>query len=180
MQQETNLRERHGPPACDLCDTGTRTLITILVVLRMGAHGGIAFLLGRVIIFLTPMDPVVAYLVTYQRSAGPADEKAAGQKLEPAWTRAPEMSRRPADVPHVGTVGWWRTGMPGAGAAVGRSPTGLPGEIDVIRFVVRPMQPLSPLSPSRRRSWRRGSGRRCAVGPGRIRPSRPNPTRRET
>ena len=65
MQQETNLKERHDPRHCDLCDTGTRTLITVLVVLLIGAYIGIAFLLGKVIIFLTPMDPVVAYVVTY-------------------------------------------------------------------------------------------------------------------
>ena len=35
-------------------------------------------------------------------------------------------------------------------------------------------------SPSRPRSLRQGSGRRCASGPGRIRPSCPNPTRSET
>ena len=65
MQQETNLKEGRDLRHCDLCDTGTRTLITVLVVLLIGAYSGIAFLLGRAIIFLTPMDPVAAYLVTH-------------------------------------------------------------------------------------------------------------------
>ena len=64
MQQETDLKERHDPRRCDLCDTGTRTLITVLVVLLIGVRVGIVFLPGRAIIRITPMNPVAAHLVT--------------------------------------------------------------------------------------------------------------------
>ena len=64
MQQETNLKEGRDPRRCDLCDTGTRTLMTILVVLLTGVRVGIVFLPGRAIIRITPMDPVAAHLVT--------------------------------------------------------------------------------------------------------------------
>ena len=58
------MRERHDPRHCDLCDTGPRTLMTILVILLTGVHVGIVFLPGRAIIRITPMDPVAAHLVT--------------------------------------------------------------------------------------------------------------------
>ena len=58
------MRERHDPRHCDLYDTGPRTLMTMLVVLRIGVCVSIVFLPGRAIILITPMDPVAAHLVT--------------------------------------------------------------------------------------------------------------------
>ena len=58
------MRERHDPRRCDLYDTGTRTLTTILVILLTGVHIGIVFLLGQAVILITPMDPVAAHLGT--------------------------------------------------------------------------------------------------------------------
>ena len=58
------MRERHDSRRCDLDDTGPRTLMTMLVVLRTGVCVSIVFLPGRAVSLITPMDPVAAHLAT--------------------------------------------------------------------------------------------------------------------
>ena len=54
------------------------------------------------------------------------------------------------------------------------------GQEEVVAWAFDMGPPITSSSPSRRRSWPRGSGRPCASGPRPDGPSRPDPTRWET
>ena len=63
------MRHRHDPRTCETCRDGDTALfqgcMILLTFLAIAAYVGLAFVLAQPLIHLTPMGPVMAYVISY-------------------------------------------------------------------------------------------------------------------